>query len=170
MYRLPKTSTVSFAASALLTAIFFSSSILAAALPPTDAHDYARMCDRNPNVNPSLRICASTRDGATHYRIDTVDGTHADVVISGDGVEMLQAGPDPIQVRFASTANGAPQLNATERGVTTSIYQDAVIKIDAVQRGQHPPVWVIHPMTIRIASPLLRICTGADCSGHFRSP
>jgi len=162
-----KTGFLSLAAT-LLIAVCVCSTAQAAPQFPLKGH--TGPCEHNPNIDPTLRICAATHDGTTYYRIDALDGTHAELAISSQGIDVQQSGPDPIRVVFADMASGLTQFTASASGVTRRVYQDALLAIYAVQNGALPPTLAIYPSTVRIVPPLQGVCTGALCSGGIQIP
>lgn len=122
-------------------------------------------CDRNPYVSPSFRICVNGQNGVVYYRLDTVDGTHVDLVVSNEGVDMQQSGPDAVHVLLANTSAHASGISPTS-GIVRHMYQDAVLTIDEVWNGAYPPTWVIRPQALQITMPSQKMCDSTDCSVH----
>jgi hypothetical protein len=109
------------------------------AAPPLGEVNHAISCDHHPHVNASLQVCAMERAGIAQYQIDTVDGTHAELILSGDSVELRQFGPDSVLVQL-----GAPvDHSAVPSGIARQVYRDTTLSIEEVQDGWRPPTWRI---------------------------
>jgi hypothetical protein len=128
----------------------------------------ATLCDRNPHIDPSLQVCAKERNGITYYRIDMVDGTHAELLVSDSSVELQQTGPDTVRVLIGTPANIIG--NDTSSGMTRQVYQDAILSVDEVQDGQHPATWRVYLKTPQVAQPAQNICQSNGCSSQAQQP
>lgn len=170
MSPLSRTRAQLFAASALLIAASLPAASKATTPFPFGAQHHTLSCDRNPNIDPTLRICRTTQNGTTYYQLDSADGTRAEFAISSSGIDVQQSGPDPVRIMFTSVSSSSTQPLTPVSGITRRAYQDAVLAIDAVQDGSHPPMWAIYPLTSWVTPPLQGICTGALCSGGFQTP
>lgn len=128
----------------------------------------ATLCDRNPHIDPSLQVCAKERNGITYYRIDTVDGTHAELLVSDSSVELQQMGPDAVRVLIGTPANIVG--NDTSSGMTRRVYQDGILSLDEIQDGQQPPTWRVYLSTPQAAQPIQNICQSDECDSHAQQP
>jgi hypothetical protein len=124
----------------------------------------AMPCEHNSHVDASLQVCAIARAGITHYQIDTVDGTHAELILTESAVELRQFGPDSVRVRLGAKVDAT--LNAMPTGIVRTVYRDAVLSIDEVQEGALPPTWRIDLNSNM--QPTRKTCDTAACSGHIQ--
>lgn len=159
------------------------------AAPLRGESNQAMPCEHNPHVDASLQVCITEHDGIARYQLDTVDGTHAELILSQGTVELRQSGPDSVRVSLGAQADAVH--SAVPSGIVRTVYQDDVLSIDEVQEGALPPAWRIDVGTgmqpaqrtctaancsggIQVGSrstmqPAQKTCTSANCSGHIRS-
>ena len=166
MYPSSKVGILGLVASSLLMAANLTSTVQAASTSVLSAQTSALSCDRNPNIDPSLRICVNKYEGVAYYRMDTIDGTHADVVVSSKGVSIRQAGPDAVHLSLTA---GPAAVDHLAQGVTKRVYQDEVLTIDVQQDHQGLPTFWIRLLSLQTV-PFQRMCTGADCSNGAQHP
>jgi hypothetical protein len=98
-------------------------------------------CEENPNVTPSLQICAFERNGERQYYIDTREGSHVRLAIVDGDVSVLSAGPNAVRVTLS---DAAPYPD----GVITELYRDAALEIDSLVDAKNQVTWLVRPLAI----------------------
>jgi hypothetical protein len=135
----------------------------------TYAETHGSSCNRTPNIEQSLQVCSTIEDGVVYYQMDTVDGTHVELMVSREGVDLQQSGPDIVRLAFFKTPDRLGKEVGSSSGIEKRVYEDALLTIDEVQDGTYPPSWVIAPRINMNVEPLLQTCPARICSGGIQS-
>lgn len=148
---------------AVSTSLAFAVSCHAQAVSLTSHSSPSASCEQNPNITPSLRICAFQRGDVRYYHIDTTEGRHARLAVVDGDVEVLPVGHETVRIALSPKA---PSSSGTE----TMVYRDATLEIDAALNPQNQLTWIVHPLTRPASRTSKDMCTGVGCSGgHFQN-
>ena len=121
-------------------------------------------CEQNPNITPSLQICAFDYDGARQYRIDTSNGSHVRFSMLDGDVNVQSTGRDAVRVALTKDASYSG-------GIVTALYRDAAVEIDSLVNAKNRVTWVVRPLAPVESGVSEGKCSGAGCSvNSYTSP